>query len=182
VQPDGVLFEMRLRVTTVAPPPATGFPQDAVTLPESLVFVCCDDDAMPRIFAQVLLDRAAADLDSSLILGETYEEVVGLVERVLEMAARLGEDRILCILDQNIDFDAGSITGTDLVGDLRARGFGGLLVIQSANDEAEDKRGYVAAGADGSIGKAVKGGVPEMISHLAELWDAKYGAGRRRGG
>ena len=41
---------------------------------------------------------------------------------------------------------------------LRRRGFGGVLVIQSANDELEDEQMYKAAGSDGSIGKAVKGG------------------------
>ncbi len=40
---------------------------------------------------------------------------------------------------------------------MRRRGFEGLLIIQSANDEVDDERAYVEAGADGSIGNAVKG-------------------------
>ena len=179
VQSDGVLFELRVRVTIGAPTTA-GSPQGSedMPLPAGLAFVCCDDDAMPRIFAESLFDRAAADLDKSLILGETYEEVAGLVQQVLEMAERLGDERVLCIFDQNIEFDAGGFTGTDLVQELRARGFSGLLVIQSANDEADDERMYVDAGADGSIGKAVKGGISEMLGLLGQFWHAKYGRPR----
>ena len=50
------------------------------TLPAGLAFVCCDDDEMPRIFAQLLITKAAADEDESRVLGETYEEVAGLVK------------------------------------------------------------------------------------------------------
>ena len=49
---------------------------------------------MPRIFADLLITKADANKDESLILGETYEEVAGLVERVLKMAERLGNDRV----------------------------------------------------------------------------------------
>ena len=42
------------------------------------------------------------------------------------------------------------------------------------NDELDDERSYVAAGADGSIGKAVKGGVPEVLSKLGQLWHARW--------
>ena len=58
---------------------------------------------------------------------------------------------------------------------LRQRGFGGVLVIQSANDELEDEEAYKAAGADGSIGKAVRGGVPVMLGVLGRLYHARFG-------
>ena len=60
--------------------------------------------------------------------------------------------------------------------ELRRRGFGGVLVIQSANDELEDEQMYKAAGADGSIGKAVKGGVPAMLEVLGRLYHLRFGA------
>ena len=184
VQPDGVLFDLSLRVgsgtPTMAQDAAAGAPP---TLPAGLAFVCCDDDEMPRIFAQLLITKAAADEDESRVLGETYEEVAGLVEQVLSMAARLGDERVLCVLDQNLDgFDAGRFIGTDLVKELRRRGFGGVLVIQSANDEHEDEAAYKAAGADGSIGKAVKGGVSVMIDKLAQLYHERLGGGKARVG
>ena len=71
----------------------------------------------------------------------------------------------------------GSSQGTALFGELRSRGFGGLLIIQSANDELEDERAYIAAGADGSVGKAVKGGVQTMLGVLARLWHEKFAGG-----
>ena len=54
--------------------------------------------------------------------------------------------RVVCIIDQHLDgYDAGSFTGMGLVNELRQRGFNGLLVIQSANDELEDERSYAWA-------------------------------------
>ena len=177
VQPDGVLFDLRLRVTVVAPTIAGATPggaEEAHTLPAGLAIICCDDDDIPRIFASTLLASAAADEGESLILGETYEEVAGLVDRVLEMAARLGDERVLCILDQNLDrYDQGAFTGTEIARQLRARGFGGLVVIQSANDELADQHAYVAAGADGSTGK---GGIKGLLGMLGRLHLSKFGA------
>jgi hypothetical protein len=145
-------------------------------LPADLAFVCCDDDEIPQIFAGLLIARAAANMDESVVLGEAYEETAGLVDRVLDMAARLGDERVVCILDQNLDcYDEGKFQGTALVRKLRLRDFRGLLVIQSANDALDDERDYKAAGADGSIGKAVKGGVPAMIDILSRLYHARFG-------
>jgi hypothetical protein len=58
---------------------------------------------------------------------------------------------------------------------MRRQGFEGLLIIQSANDEAEDECMYVAAGADGAIGKAVKGGAANMLAVLGRLWHRRFG-------
>jgi len=180
VQPDSVLFELRVRVTEVAPAPMlheeSYFP--SCPLPEGMVFVCCDDDDIPRIFAQLLLSRAGADMDASLILGETYEEMAGMVDNVIELAATHGDQRVLVILDQNLDgYDEGHFMGTGLVHELRQRGFGGLLVIQSANDQLDDEQRYLEAGADGSIGKAVKGGASKILSVLGRLWQARFREG-----
>ena len=49
--------------------------------------------------------------------------------------------------------------------------------IQSANDELEDEQAYVAAGADGSIGKAAKGGVSEILAVLGRLYHSRFGEG-----
>ena len=183
VQPDGVLFELRLPVAVVAPLTIeidggdVDAPHASPSLPKGLAFVCCDDDDMPRIFAQLLLTRAEADENESHILGETAEEVSGLVDLLLEMAERLGDERVLCICDQNLDsFETAAFTGMGLVRELRQRGFKGLFVIQSANDELEDEQAYLAAGADGSFGKAVRGGIPEMLDVLGRLHHARFGA------
>ena len=58
---------------------------------------------------------------------------------------------------------------------VRGRGFGGLLIIQSANDDPADEKNYLAAGADGSFGKAVKGGIQEKLGSLGRLYHARFG-------
>jgi hypothetical protein len=183
VKPESVSFELSVRVAVVAPPAApvhdgssaAGSGEAAHVLPPGLAFVCCDDDEMPRLFARVLLTAAAADEVESAILGESYQEVAGLVERVLDMGRRLGDAHVILVLDQNLDgYEEGRFLGTGLVGELRRRGFNGVLVIQSANDELEDEKAYVAAGADGSIGKAVKGGAQTMLSVIGRLWHARF--------
>ena len=64
---------------------------------------------------------------------ETYEEVATLVDRVVAMGRRLGPEKVVCILDQNLDsYEEGFFTGTGLVGEMRRSGFEGLIVIQSA--------------------------------------------------
>ena len=129
-------------------------------------------------------------------------QVCGLVERVLTLAGRLGHERVVCILDQNLTYGAaGHYLGTDLVRQLRSRGFVGVCVVQvrvntrtmlqewqlsdlrarcarcaqSANDAPEDAQLYIEAGADGSMGKAVKGGVKGMVDVVGRVWLAKFG-------
>jgi hypothetical protein len=71
-----------------------------LVLPEGLAFICCDDDDMPRLFAQkVLLAAAMASPAESVVLGETYEEVTGLVERVVALGRRLGPHRVVWVCD-----------------------------------------------------------------------------------
>ena len=71
------------------------------------------------------------------------------------------------------NYDEGSLFGTGLCRELRQRGFSGCLVIQSANDEITAEREYLAAGANGCIGKVLRGGPEEIVSRIAALfWDA----------
>ena len=60
--------------------------------------------------------------------------------------------------------------GTGLCRELRQRGFSGCLVIQSANDEISAEREYLAAGANGCLGKVLRGGPEELVRRLAALW------------
>ena len=191
VNPDSVIFELRVRVTVVssssttnrakvAPAVAPAFaaesPSTATSLPAGLAFVYCDDDEIPRLVAPLLISTANASVDESLVLGETYLEVEGLVERVLEMGRRLGSKNVVCVLDQHLDaYDEGSFLGTDLVKEMRSKGFEGLIIIHSANDGVEDEREYAAAGADGCVGKAVKGGTTAILSTISQLWYQRFG-------
>ena len=97
--------------------------------------------------------------------------------RIVDMGRRLGPQRVVCVLDQHLDsYDGkGAFLGTDLVREMRHRGFGGLIFIQSANDELDDERLYIAAGADGCLGKAVKGGAQQMLCVIARHWHQRFG-------
>jgi hypothetical protein len=143
-----------------------------LALPPGLIFVCCDDDELPRIFAEsVLIPAANADEKSSHVLGESYRDVARVPDLVMEMAERHGHDRVIGIFDQNLtNYDEGAIYGTGLCRELRERGFSGCLVIQSANDEVAAERAYLAAGADGSLGKVIRGGPDELIRCLAAFF------------
>ena len=44
----------------------------------------------------------------------------------------------MCIFDQNMNYPDGDVLGTDLCRELRAAGWRGVLLIQSANDSAAD--------------------------------------------
>ena len=72
------------------------------------------------------------------------------------------------MLDQNIDrYAEGALYGTELCEQIRASGFRGTVVINSANDELQDERDYLRAGADTCIGKGLTGGVGALLAKLA---------------
>jgi hypothetical protein len=142
-------------------------------LPAGLVFVWLDDDDMPRIYADAVLRAAKANLEASLILGETYEEAKTCLARVMELSAAHGEERMIVLLDQNIDqyhecATEGVIQGTELCREMRRRGFRGTIAICSANDESKDEYEYLQAGANVSIGKGLAGGLSAILSKLAD--------------
>ena len=142
-------------------------------LPAGLVFVWLDDDDMPRIYADAVLRAAKANREASLILGETYEEAKTCLARVMELSAEHGEERMIVLLDQNIDqyhecATEGVLQGTELCCELRRRGFRGTVAICSANDEPKDEYEYLQAGANLCIGKGLTGGLSTILSKLAD--------------
>jgi len=58
--------------------------------------------------------------EDSMVLGESYEEAAGLVDTVLAEAAKRGDGNVVCILDQNMEFPAGLVLGTEVTSSLRA--------------------------------------------------------------
>eukprot|EP00900_Chrysochromulina_parva_P002183 jgi/Chrpa1/11966/Chrysochromulina_OHIO_Genome00023683-RA len=142
-------------------------------LPPGLVFVWLDDDDMPRIYADAVLRAAKANMEASLILGETYEEARTCLARVMELSAAHGEERMIVLLDQNIDqyhecATEGVLQGTEICREMRRRGFRGTIAICSANDEPKDEYKYLQAGANVSIGKGLAGGLSAILSKLAD--------------
>ena len=144
-------------------------------LPKGLVLVQCDDDEIARIAAHRLVDVISADASQSITLGATHEEAYS----VPDVLARLAEGGVpasqtLLILDQHMDYDEGSIEGTTLCRRLRSEmGWDGVIIIRSANDESAAQAEYLAAGADGVMGK----GMDMMASQpalLAKLYYRRY--------
>lgn len=71
------------------------------------------------------------------------------------------------------DYNEGTIHGTKVCQELRAAGFTGMVIIVSANDEPEARAQYLSAGANGSFGKGVGGGVSKMVDYLATVHRSK---------
>jgi CheY-like chemotaxis protein/signal transduction histidine kinase len=136
-------------------------------VPNGLVFVCVDDDEIPRIMAQSMLSRLGAHADSC-VLGSGAAEVRGVPTLVEQLAAKHGALRVAVILDQNLDFDGseGTILGTELCRELRAHGFGGLVAIASANDDSESRDEFLRSGANLTLGKSPEEqiGLPERLA------------------
>ena len=47
------------------------------------------------------------------------------------MAERLGEQRVLCVVDENLTYPEGDVTGSRVCQSLRARGFGGASRVRA---------------------------------------------------
>ena len=73
-----------------------------------------------------------------------------------------------------MDFDEGRVLGSDLCTELRERiGFGGLIVIVSANDDAESEEVYFRAGADLASGKLLER-INALPGRLAEAHSRRF--------
>ena len=69
----------------------------------------------------------------------------------------IGDERVVVQLDQYMQYDEGTLLGTDISRELREQvGFRGVIVIVSANDDDESAEAYRAAGADVASGKTLK--------------------------
>jgi hypothetical protein len=97
------------------------------SLKEGVLLICVDDDKMPRKAYSGLCKKLKPE--ESMILGETYEEVLGLTELILDRAATRGDANVVVILDQNLDYDQGKAKGTEIILELRQAGFSGVALI-----------------------------------------------------
>ena len=97
-----------------------------------------------------------------------YAEVVTLPARLAALGREVGQRQIIGLFDQNLCYDEGDVLGTDLIRELRREHrWEGVLMIHSANDEPDAIPSYLAAGADGCIGKAPQGGMNGILADLA---------------
>jgi hypothetical protein len=108
---------------------------------------------MVRLFSKKDLKSVNASPDS-IILGATFAEAKSSPARLLELANSHGHERVIGILDQNMDTYAdGCVYGSDLCKELRAGGFRGVLCIRTANNPQYHDALY-EAGASLVVGKS----------------------------
>ena len=105
----------------------------------------------------------------SIVLGETLEEAQGLVQTVMDIAAQVGDRKVICIFDQFMEYETETVLGTDATVELRGLGFKGVVLIRSANNEHSAREMYRVAGATGSISKFTRKGL-EVIKSIVSQW------------
>lgn len=140
-----------------------------------LIIVHADDDIMPRIFMESVLEFVHAD-PSSLIMGEQYEELLTLPQTVMSLANARGHDKVIVILDRFLEIHGWpALDGTVLCRHLREKHhFNGLVVILSANDERQSVENSLRAGADAHIVKGLNSSVGSLTETLANLHAHKF--------
>ena len=119
-------------------PPSSSADADLDVLHPGSLLVCADDDKIARMKYRGIIKLTKPE--DSIVLGESYEEAAGLVEIVLAEAAARGDEKVVCILDQNMEYAAGTILGTEITMSLREAGFKGIIVIRSANDDPTSRK------------------------------------------
>ena len=125
----------------------------ALHLPAHIVGFAIDDSLVARRTSALLLEKVLK-LDKVTLLGETKEEVLSAIPKILgveegyEMAG-------IVLLDQNIDFSDGArILGTNIAKILHDEGYNGLVVILTANASRSDVALYMKVpGVDCVCGK-----------------------------
>mmetsp|Transcript_54467 Transcript_54467/g.109551 ORF Transcript_54467/g.109551 Transcript_54467/m.109551 type:complete len:452 (-) Transcript_54467:273-1628(-) len=150
--------------------------------------VCCLDDSniICKGYKRLLLPLMRADLQSSMATCPTSpEDTESFIEAVLgnidtkSAGVCAGDVKSsekpadIIILDQNIDFDdKKSILGTDIAMTLKARGFGGLVMLRTGNTSVDDKKMYFATSAvDACLGK--EGGHKKLACRIFKEYRLK---------
>ena len=153
--------------------------QEAPALPDGLVFVVADDDEIARLVATRVIRKCRADMSRSFSVGATRDEVLSLPLQLEALGRELGQMRVVCIFDENLNYAEGDLRGTELCRQLRSElGWEGVIIIQSANDSEEDVRLYLAAGADACHGKGVGGGIDHSVAQISRAYARRVDAGR----
>ncbi|KAL1502911.1 hypothetical protein AB1Y20_010984 [Prymnesium parvum] len=167
-----------------APPPAGGKSTGDTSLgsmhvlaalPEGMLIVHADDDMMPRMFMQALFTHVGAG-EGSLILGEEYDALLQIPRTVAALAKRVGHERVIVVLDQNLELPGHSLLlGSELCRQLRQDyKFDGVVVILSANDEQENVKRAASAGADALVAKGLNADLEKMHTLLATLYFSRF--------
>ena len=164
--PESVIFSLWVPIQIATKPDSV--PQ----MPVGMVYFLCDDDNISRRIGELILRQKClgADLNLCQIVGDTYAEAVSFVANVLAAGALHGNDKVICIIDQNLQYRDIKVLGTDLTQSLINEGFTGLIFIRSADDNFESVGEYRQAGATGYIRKDMP--IEDAAEDLARQWHA----------
>ena len=113
-------------------------------------------------------DKCLSTLLLQQIAAGTYQRIDEPVQTVMAEAAARGHRKVVCIFDQNMEYPAAPVIGTDVTAKLREAGFKGVIVIRSANDEPAMQKLYLNSGANGHLPK--HGKVGDIVSTLLRIY------------
>eukprot|EP00668_Euglena_longa_P010449 GGOE01012656.1.p1 GENE.GGOE01012656.1~~GGOE01012656.1.p1 ORF type:complete len:429 (-),score=103.92 GGOE01012656.1:633-1919(-) len=127
--------------------------------PSGLRF-CCIDDSKPALRLLELHLKTWCEPSSVHLFGQNEDDVPNFVPFALEHAD-------VVIIDQHLEYGT-TYLGTDLVHQLREKGFDGLVCIRSANDSVEDREWFRREGAHCCFGKDQLGS--QMMGELKSAY------------
>ena len=115
--------------------------------PWNLRFFCAEDSALHRRLLAINLKRY---FEGSCVqmFGATKEDLEGFAEAAMALVD-------VVIVDQNMEYGATTVYGTNFLKQLTALGFRGLCCIRSANTSAADRAFYTSSGAHLTLDKGL---------------------------
>ena len=114
------------------------------------------------------LRHALSSMGTVDAFGASGDDVRDFLDAVLS-------DGDIAICDQNLEFQTGTVYGTELLKQLKECGFPGLMCIHSSNDSPEDLETYAAAGAHLSLSKGMA--VRDLVKSLRQAYGQYIAAG-----
>ena len=159
---DLVIFTLTAKAQVVGQGPARDLSASPVPLavPTGLTFCCIDDNAIARLLVTSAIENGFPQ-STVWQYGERLEDVADFME-----AVAAGAD--VAILDQNLDFESQTVLGSDLVRELIANRYPGLLCIRSANGSESDQALYRASGAHCFLDKGLA--PAEMVQRVTSAY------------
>ena len=159
---DLVMFTLTTKAQVVGQGPARDLSASPAPLavPTGLTFCCIDDNAIARLLVTSAIEKGFPQ-STVWQYGERLEDVADFTE-----AVAAGAD--VAILDQNLEFESQTVLGSDLVSELIANGYPGLLCIRSANGSESDQALYRASGAHCFLDKGLA--PAEMVQRVTSAY------------
>ena len=144
--PVQVCDDRRISVSSTAVPEQP-VPSAVQQRPWNLRFFCAEDSALSRRLLNSNLKRY---FEGSCVemFGATKDDLEGFAEAALALAD-------VVIVDQNMEYGATTVYGTNLLKQLTALGFRGLCCVRSASTSADDAALYTSSGAHLTLDKGL---------------------------